>query len=295
MALFGLPGFTEPYIGIMNYVIRRLRLIYSMTSKSLWTIVYFYSFIVKLSLIWCTPGKGVQGKWKHMATAVSDPDLTLEKTQCPWWDPAKHHIIGDLCATIKEKKLLPWLICIYTFSFIQEQSIELDEWIILMREGTVDIQITDFLSMGRVYRLAPLQCQWAGLCVRLWQHRLLCLKIPGGVEQCVGKMNYLNQVPMWAADEDLAASQLFIRTAYLKFKHEAQIPPWQLYTQVEWRIQFDGPRAVAYGQQLQGGTVAQCAGLVGETMLHCLRRREQTDTGRVRTSRDSRNNDRIGE
>lgn len=80
------------------------------------------------------------------------------------------------------------------------------------------------VSMGRVYQLALLHCQWVELCEMLWRHRLHCLRMAGGIEQQRGKMKYLNQVPMWIADEDLAASQPFISTAFLKFKHDAQIP-----------------------------------------------------------------------
>lgn len=54
--------------------------------------------------------------------------------------------------------------------------------------------------------------------------------MPDSVEQQRGKIKYLNQVRMWNADEDLAVSQPFISTARLKFKHDAQILPRQLYT-----------------------------------------------------------------
>lgn len=54
----------------------------------------------------------------------------------------------------------------------------------------------------------------------------------------------------------------------VKFRHDGG----QLLTRGSARrIQFDGPRVGADSQQLQGGTEAQSAGLVGESVLHGLR------------------------
>lgn len=80
--------------------------------------------------------------------------------------------------------------------------------------------------MGRVYQMAPPDCHWPQLCERLRRQRLRRLRIAGSVLQQRGKIKYLNQVP---ADEDLAASQSLISAACLKFKHDTQIPHWQLF------------------------------------------------------------------
>ncbi|TNN50586.1 hypothetical protein EYF80_039226 [Liparis tanakae] len=62
-----------------------------------------------------------------------------------------------------------------------------------------------------------------------------------------------------------------------------------ILTRAGGRIQFDGPRSSADGQQLEGGAVAQSAGLVGKPMLHGLKRGERGERrGERRERREER-------
>lgn len=113
---------------------------------------------------------------------------------------------------------------------VPEQSAALYEWITLLREGTVVNKTSvslcvngESVQTGSAAWSISIILKKAMKCHRLWH-----LKMPGYIEQECGKMKYLNQVLMWTADTDLAASRLLITAACLKFKHDAQIPPWQL-------------------------------------------------------------------